>query len=85
MTFDPLRNLTLSPGISGFPEICTPSIAMVNHPSFLFVMLSLDEIPMSLLASRSGAPGVPGTLLSITRVKSVVETALFPSLETLVR
>ena len=56
---------------------------MVNHGSFFFVMLSLDEIPVSLLDSRSGAPGVPGTRLSTTRVKSAIETALFPSLETL--
>ena len=41
--------------------------------------LSDVETPVSLADSMSGAPGVPGTRLSMVSATEPVDTAVFPS------
>ena len=69
---------TVSPTTSGLPLINTPSIATSQVGVVSLVMLSVLLKPLSLAAIRSGAPGAPGTRVSMIRVSVPVETALSP-------
>jgi hypothetical protein len=74
----------LSPGISALLEISTPSTATLNTGRVLLVTLSEFETPVSLADSMSGAPGVPGTRLSIVSASEAKDEAVFPSPEIVV-
>ena len=68
-----------SSAIKGLPEINTPSTATRNSGRVSLVTLSEVEIPVSLADSMSGAPGVPGTRLSMVSASEPTDAAVFPS------
>ena len=65
---DPPSSKILSPATNGLPEISTPSIATLNIGRTVDVTLSRAEIPVSVASVMFGAPGVPGTRLSTTKL-----------------
>ena len=69
----------LSPATNALPEINTPSTATLNDGRVLLVTLSDVETPVSLADSMSGAPGVPGTRLSMVSATELTDAAVFPS------
>ena len=74
----------LSPAINAAPEINTPSTATRNTGLVLLVTLSELDVPLSLADSMSGAPGVPGTRLSMVSASEAKDAAVFPSPEIVV-
>ena len=69
----------LSPATNALPEISTPSTATLSVGRVSLVTLSEFETPVSLVDSMSGAPGVPGTRLSIVSASEAADDAVFPS------
>ena len=67
-TVEPLSSKILSPATSGLPEISIPSMATLNIGRNVDVTLSRAEIPVSVASVMFGAPGVPGTRLSTTKL-----------------